>query len=190
MANARQWVGGMTIALATAVGIWNHEGWTETAVVPVKGDVPTVGPGLTKRADGTPVRMGDTITPLQGINRSFAHLQKVESRIKQCVTAPVSQVEFDLMFDFSYQYGESALCRSNIVKLTNAQHYMAACEAYGDFRKVRAQPGEKMGPGMSIDADGVMRYDCSTLVDGKPNRRCWGVWKRQIERINKCKAAQ
>ena len=33
-------------------------------------------------------------------------------------------------------------------------------------------------------------YDCSTLVNGKPNRRCWGVWERQLKRHAKCMAAQ
>ncbi len=31
-------------------------------------------------------------------------------------------------------------------------------------------------------------YDCSTLVNGQPNKVCWGVWDRQRERHAKCLA--
>lgn len=171
MSKVRITAGALALSAAAMVSLWNHEGWTDAAVVPVKGDVPTVGPGLTKREDGSPVRMGDTITPLQGARRSLAHLQASEARIKQCVTAPLHQAEYDLMVDFAYQYGEAALCRSNIVREANAGNYVASCEAYKRFRFVAG-------------------YDCSTLVDGKPNRRCWGVWKRSLERAEKCLAAQ
>jgi hypothetical protein len=33
-------------------------------------------------------------------------------------------------------------------------------------------------------------YDCSTLVDGKPNDRCWGVWTRQLDRYKACMGEQ
>ena len=33
-------------------------------------------------------------------------------------------------------------------------------------------------------------YDCSTTINGQPNKRCWGVWKRSLERRDRCLAAQ
>jgi lysozyme len=167
VANPRIVVAALSLSAAAMVGLWNHEGWTEEAVIPVKGDVPTVGPGLTVREDGSPVRMGDTITPLQGANRSLAHLQKAEASVKRCVTAPLHQVEYDLMLDFSYQYGVAALCKSSIVREANAGNYRASCEAYKKYRFVAG-------------------YDCST----PGNKRCWGVWKRSLERANKCLSVQ
>jgi lysozyme len=167
VANPRIVVAALSLSAAAMVGLWNHDGWTEEAVIPVKGDVPTVGPGLTVREDGSPVRMGDTITPLQGANRSLAHLQKAEASVKRCVTAPLHQVEYDLMLDFSYQYGVAALCKSSIVREANAGNYRASCEAYKKYRFVAG-------------------YDCST----PGNKRCWGVWKRSLERANKCLSVQ
>lgn len=29
-----------------------------------------------------------------------------------------------------------------------------------------------------------------TTINGQPNRRCWGVWERQLERHAKCLAEQ
>jgi len=159
-------VGALSVSAAAMVALISHEGWTDKAIIPVKGDVPTVGPGLTKRPDGSPVQMGDTIKPIDGIQRSLAHIQQSESRIKRCITAPLHQVEYDLMLDFSYQYGESALCNSSIAKLANAGDYAGSCRAYERFRFVAGR-------------------DCSVRSNG-----CYGVWTRSQERARKCLEVQ
>ena len=164
-------IAALSLSAAGMLAIWDREGWTDTAVIPVKGDVPTVGPGLTKRPDGSPVRMGDTVKPLEGAKRSLAHIQADEAGLKKCVTAPLSQEEYDLLVSHAYQYGAKRTCSSRIVKLTNAQQYGGACEAHLDWRFAGG-------------------YDCSTLVDGKPNRRCWGVWADSKKRRDRCVAAQ
>ena len=164
-------IASLTLSAAAMVGLWNHEGWTDTAVIPVKGDVPTVGPGLTKREDGSAVQMGDRITPLQGARRSLAHIQKDEAVVKSCLTAPMHQQEYDLMVDFAYQYGPAALCKSGMVREANAGNYQASCEGYKRYRFVAG-------------------FDCSTLVAGKPNRRCWWVWERSLKRYEACMAVQ
>ncbi len=48
----------LALSAAALVGIVLHEGYTDRAVIPVKGDVPTIGFGTT-----TGVKLGDTITP-------------------------------------------------------------------------------------------------------------------------------
>jgi len=143
------------------------EGYTEKAVIPVKGDVPTVGFGMTYRPDGTPVQMGDRTNPIDAIQRSLSHIQKDEIGIKKCVTAPISQVEYDLMVDFAYQYGVPTLCRSSMVKKANIGDYVGSCKAYLQYKRVNG-------------------YDCST----PGNKRCWGVWQRSVERYNDCMEAQ
>jgi lysozyme len=166
MKHPRTTIGALAVSAAAMVALIQHEGWTDKAVIPVKGDVPTVGPGLTKRPDGSPVQMGDTIKPVEGIQRSLAHIQKDEAGVKRCVTAPLSQTEYDLMVDFAYQYGPSALCNSSIVKLANAGDYAGSCKAYERFRFVAGR-------------------DCSTRTNG-----CYGVWLRSQERSRTCLAAQ
>jgi len=159
-------IGALSVSAAAFVALVTHEGWTEKAVIPVKGDVPTVGPGLTKRPDGSPVQMGDTIKPIEGIQRSFAHLQRSESRIRQCVRMPLYQAEFDLLLDHAYQYGEAATCNSSMVRLVNEGRYAEACKAYERFRFVAGR-------------------DCSVRSNG-----CYGVWLRSQERAQKCMEAQ
>ena len=160
-------IGALGASAALLVALATHEGYTDRAVVPTKGDRPTVGFGSTFRDDGKPVQMGDTITPVRALQRTLAHLQKDEAGIKRCVTAPLLQAEYDLMVDFAYQYGVPTLCKSSIVSRANAGDYAGSCEAYLKYRFAAG-------------------YDCST----PGNRRCWGVWERQKKRYDACMAAQ
>jgi lysozyme len=175
-------VGALSLSAAAFAGLVAHEGWVENAMIPTKGDRPTVGFGSTFREDGTPVQMGDTIQPVQAIKRSLAHIQKDELGIKGCVKAPLTQTEYDLMVDFAYQYGVPTLCTSSMVRSANAGNYRQSCEGYKAYRFIRAAPGEKEGPGFIRGRDGVLRFDCST----PGNKRCAGVWTRQLERYSTC----
>ena len=164
--NARVKIAGLGASAALLVALVSHEGYKEKAYVPVAGDVATVGFGSTTRPDGTPVRMGDTTTPVQALQRTLAHIQQDESGIKRCVTAPLTQAEYDTMVDFSYQYGPAALCKSTVVKLVNQGDYAGSCQAYAKFRYVAGR-------------------DCAIRSNG-----CYGVWTRQQARIAKCMGEQ
>lgn len=161
----------LTLSAAAFVGRMTHEGYTDQAVIPVKGDVPTVGFGMTKRPDGTPVRMGDRTSPVEALQRSLVHLQKDELGLKACLKVPLHQEEFDMLMDHAYQYGVARTCASSMVRLTNAGQYAQACEAYLEWRK--------------ITLDGKL-YDCST----PGNRICAGVWKDAQKRHRVCTQAQ
>lgn len=164
-------IAALVLSAAGFAGIAINEHYTDRAVVPTKNDRPTVGLGSTFRDDGTPVQMGDTITPVKAIVRSVNHIAKDEAGLKRCVIAPMHQVEYDVLVDFAYQYGAPAACRSSMVRYTNAGRYSDACDAYALY---------KFSGG----------YDCSTLVNGQPNKRCWGVWTRSLERRARCAAVQ
>ena len=157
----------LTLSAVGFAGLVLEESYTDRAVVPTKGDRPTVGFGSTFRDDGSPVQMGDTITPARAIARSVAHIAKDESGLKRCVTGAMSQVEYDILVKFAYQYGVAATCNSSMVRNVNAGNYRLACEGYTLY---------KYSAG----------YDCST----PGNRVCAGVWTRNLERREQCLAAQ
>jgi GH24 family phage-related lysozyme (muramidase) len=163
----RKTIAGLSLSAAALVALMVQEGYTDRAVIPVKGDVPTQGFGSTTHLDGTPVKLGDTTTPVKAVQRTFAYTQAQDAKIKRCVTAPLHQGEYDLMADFGYQYGINALCKSSIVAKANAGDYQGSCEAYLRYRFVAG-------------------YDCST----PGNKRCWGVWTRQQQRHAACMALQ
>lgn len=164
-------VAALVLSAAGLISIFQEEMFVSKAMVPTKNDRPTVCFGMTWRPDGTPVQLGDTCTPIEGIKRSMAHIAKDETTLKKCVTGEMNQVEYDVLVDFFYQYGQTQTCNSSVVKNTNAGQYAAACNSYTLFKRSGG-------------------YDCSTMINGKPNKRCWGVWERNLERKNKCLEVQ
>lgn len=167
MKNPKIAIAALSLSAAGFAALITHEGYVGQAMIPTKGDRPTVGFGSTFREDGSPVQLGDTITPERAVNRSLGHIVKDESGIKACITAPISQVEYDLLVDFAYQYGVPTLCKSSIARSVNAGDYAQACSSYLKY---------KFAAG----------YDCST----PGNRRCPGVWKRSQARYKQCMDAQ
>ena len=171
MSKVRIAVAALSMSAAAFVGLVAHEGYRDKAYIPVPGDRPTLGHGSTTHADGRPVKLGDTTTPVKALQRTLAYVQKQDMQIRQCVTAPLHQAEYDELADFGYQFGIRRLCESSMVRLANAGDYAGSCKAYLEYRF-------------------AAKYDCSTLVNGKPNKRCWGVWTRQQERYKNCMDAQ
>lgn len=161
----------LSFSAAGFVALVGEEFFMAKAAVPTVNDRCTNGFGSTFKEDGSPVQCGEVITPVQAVKRSQIHIAKSETKLKRCVTGDLSQPEYDILVKATYQYGEYAICKSKMVKEINAGNYVAACNAY---------PLYKFSGG----------YDCSTLINGQPNRRCWGVWTRNLERQSDCLAAQ
>lgn len=175
----------LSLSAAGFAGLLAHEGYTDKAVIPVKGDRPTVGFGSTFKEDGSPVQLGDTITPQKAIQRSLNHIAKDETQLKQCVTAPLHPHEYDTLVKHAYQYGAQVTCNSEVVRLTNQEKYQEACKAYLNYRYMTSTkpfPGWKP---IRFDAAGNpirWRFDCTT----PGNKICAGVGKRSIDNMNSC----
>lgn len=187
--NERIVVAVLSLSAVAFGGLITREHYSDTAIIPVKGDVPTLGFGMTHRPDGTKVQPGDRTNPVESVQRSLAHIQKSENEIKQCITAPLFQAEYDILVDFSYQYGTTALCNSDMVRFINQGSYTKACHAYAQFRFMTSnQPYQGWEPYRWNSAGTPIRwrFDCST-----PNNKvCRGVWLRQQDRITRCLKAQ
>jgi lysozyme len=112
----------LSLSASALVGIALHEGYRGEAYTPVPGDVPTIGFGTTGG-----VKMGDKTTPEKALVRALQDVQKFEGALKQCVTVPLHQHEYDAYVSFSYNVGSGAFCRSTLVKKLNAGDYSGAC---------------------------------------------------------------
>lgn len=123
----RRSIAALSLSAAALVGLVMSEGYSDKAIIPVKNDRPTVGFGSTFREDGTAVQLGDTITPQKAVARTLAHVQKDEGRIKQCVTVPLHQYEYDAYIQLSYNIGGNAFCDSTLVQKLNDSDYSGAC---------------------------------------------------------------
>jgi lysozyme len=131
----RKTIAGLTLSAAALVGLIMSEGYSDKAIIPVPGDVPTIGFGTT-----TGVKLGDKITAPQAVARAFADVQKFEGALKQCVTVPLSQNEYDAYLELSYNIGSGAFCRSTLVRKLNAGDYAGACQQILVWDKFKGQP--------------------------------------------------
>lgn len=155
-------IAALSLSATGLVGIALHEGYTDRAIRPLPGDVPTNGFGTTRRPDGTPVQIGDTTTPPQALANVLRDVRQFEGRLKGCVTAPLAQYEYDALLSLAYNVGSDAVCRSTMVRLFNSQDYAGACA----------------------------QFDRWTFFQGKdckdPVNRCAGLVWRRIEERKKC----
>lgn len=122
MIRPRTAIAALTLSAAALVGIVTQEGYTDRAVVPIKGDVPTIGFGTTGG-----VKMGDTITPPRALARALTDVQKFEGAIKTCVKVPLHQHEYDAYTSLAYNIGPTAFCKSTLVNKLNIGDYSGAC---------------------------------------------------------------
>ena len=116
-------IAALVLSASGFVGILGYEGFTSEAVIPVPGDVPTYGWGTT---DG--VKMGDTISPDEAIERAYRDITKTETAIHKCVNVPLSQGEYDAFTSLAYNIGTGAFCKSTLVKKLNQRDYAGACQ--------------------------------------------------------------
>jgi lysozyme len=168
VSRARVVVAALSFSLAGFAGLAGYENYVERAMVPTKNDRPTVGFGSTFHEDGAPVKMGDTTTPVRAILKAAAHIGREEEKFRASLPGvALHQAEYDLYMDWVYQYGTGSWAASSMRRHLLAGDYVAACNALLLYRFAGG-------------------YDCST----PGNKRCAGVWTRQLERHAKCMAAQ
>lgn len=129
------------------------------------GGVVTQGIGSTKKPDGTKIKMTDPAISKQTARdwaRAYVSKDEIQFR-KSLAGVKLSQTEYDLYLDFSYQYGTPTFAKSSMLRYLKAGQYKQACTALLKYKYVAG-------------------YDCST----PGNKRCAGVWTRQLSRYHKC----
>ena len=123
-------IGALALSAAGLVGIAEYESYTGHAIIPIPGDVPTIGFGTT---DG--VKLGDRITPPVALKRALNDVQKFEGAVKECVRVPLHQYEYDAFLSLAYNIGVGAFCGSTLVRLLNEGKYAEACAQISRWNK-------------------------------------------------------
>lgn len=117
-------IAALTLSASTLVGIALHESYRDTAYLPTKNDVPTIGFGTTEG-----VKMGDKITVERALVKLLADADKYQTAIKGCIgDVPLYQHEFDAYTSLAYNIGTGAFCRSTLVKKLKTLDYAGACK--------------------------------------------------------------
>ncbi len=128
-------IASIVLSASALVGLALNEGYTDRAIIPVPGDVPTLGFGTTEG-----VKMGDQITPPKALARKLADVQKFEGAIKRCVRVPLYQHEYDAYVRLTYNIGSGAFCTSTLVRLLNQEQYEEACRQILRWDRFNGQP--------------------------------------------------
>lgn len=156
---------------AAIVAVWiGYEGFSAAPYIPTKNDRATIGHGATHYEDGRRVTMSDPPMTRQRAAELATNL--LDKEYGACVRKSlggtlVHPEEFVQAVDFAGQYGCVTWAGSSMLRLTRQGDYTGACGAYLRY---------KFAAG----------YDCST----PGNRRCMGVWTRQLKRYEACMEAQ
>lgn len=168
MKSMRIAVAALTLSASAFIGLVSSEGYEEKAMIPTKGDRPTLGYGSTFHEDGSPVKMGEKTTPVRALIKAQSHISKEEKIFRESLPGvALTQGEYDLYMDWIYQYGTGAWGKSSMRKNLLAGKYPEACAALLQYRFSAG-------------------YDCST----PGNRICAGVWARQQARYKTCMGEQ
>jgi lysozyme len=131
----RAGIAGLAASASVFVSLLMHEGYSDNAIVPVPGDVPTIGFGTTEG-----VKPGDHITAPRAVARALVDVQKFEGALKTCIKVPLAQYEYDAYVSLAYNIGSGAFCGSTLVKNLNAGDYDAACLAILSWDKFKGKP--------------------------------------------------
>jgi GH24 family phage-related lysozyme (muramidase) len=158
----------LTVSALGIAAICEHESYSATAYVPVKGDVATIGYGATHYTSGEPVRLGDTITRSEAVNllTSTVNADAVACLHRTIPNVAMTQGEFDVAVDFVYWAGCGNWKISAVKRDYLRGASESACRAYGNWHKAAGR-------------------DCCRAGSG-----CAGVCTRAKWRVNQCLKAQ
>lgn len=160
------WIGVLSVSIAAIGGIKAHEGFRSKPYYDV-GRVATVGYGSTVHENGRAVKITDAPVSREKADKMLrAHVAKDEAKLKAMLPGvELSQAEYDVFVNFSYNFGTETFRKSSMRRELLKGNHKAACRALLRYKYAAGR-------------------DCSIRKNG-----CYGVWKRQLERHNKCMEA-
>lgn len=105
------------------------EGFVPKAIKPVPEDRWTYGYGSTFKADGSPVKPGDTISRIEARKLMELKVQDEYQPVIHGCTQDIllSQGEFDALIDLGYNIGAEKVCRYSIIRKFREGQYAEGC---------------------------------------------------------------
>ena len=157
----------LVASLGFFVGLEKYEGFSAK---PYKdtGGVVTQGIGSTVKPDGSKIKMTDKpIDRKTAQEWAKAHVSKDETAFKKSLQGvKLSQTEYDVYLDFTYNFGQANWNQSSMLRNLKAGDYVKACKSLLAWKY-------------------VAKKDCSIR-----SNNCYGVYLRQEERYQNCMGAQ
>ena len=159
----------LTLSAAGLITLVTREGYTDRAIIPVPGDKPTFGFGSTVKADGSPVRMGDTTTPVRALILVRQDVDQREAAVRKCLAgSTLTQGEWDVYLTFAYNVGTANFCGSTMARHIRDGRYTDACNQFPAWKYFQ-------------------KHDCSLAANAK---LCGGIWTDRLNAQRACLAEQ
>lgn len=126
----------LSLSATALIGLAVHEGYSDRAIIPVPGDVPTIGFG-----DTHGVKMGDRTDPVRALIRLGQHAETFQRDLRQCIgDVPMHQHEWDAIVSWAYNVGTGAACGSTLVRKLKAGDYAGACAELLRWDRFKGEP--------------------------------------------------
>jgi lysozyme len=120
----RTLVASLALSASALVSLAVHEGYRETAYIPVPGDRPTLGFG-----DAQGVKIGQKTDPVRALIRLNFQADVFQQEMRRCIgDVPMYQHEWDAVISWAFNVGSQAACGSTLVKKLQAFDYAGACK--------------------------------------------------------------
>lgn len=124
----RKILASIVVSSTLVASVATYEGFRPVAYRPLPQDVLTLGFGFTRREDGTPIKLGDTITRQESDIRLRKELSTYKQNITKCINVPLTDNEAEAYVSLSFNIGTQAFCGSTLVKKLNQYDYIGACK--------------------------------------------------------------
>lgn len=130
----------LVLSAAGASGIILHEGEIGKVYLDPIG-IPTVCVGHIKTV--TKADLGKTYSHEVCMSLLAQDTSEAQSSVRQCVTAPITQEQYDSLVSFTFNVGGRALCTSTLARKLNSGDCLGAASEFPRWNKAggRVLPG-------------------------------------------------
>jgi lysozyme len=135
-------IGGSYFSRGLVDDIVTREGVELKAYRPLPTDRPTIAAGSTFNPDGTPVKMGQVISRAQVDAYIRYDHGRFSKSMQKCITAPLYENEYRAVYSWMMNVGETAGCKSTLVKKLNRYDYAGACAELKKWNIFQGKPNK------------------------------------------------
>jgi len=143
----------LSLSLAGVTFIQEWEGTKQTAYLDVVG-VPTICTGSTKA-----VRIGQVASLGECQERLVQDTHDAGKALARCVTAPVTQDQYDALLSLAFNIGGGAICGSTLVRRLNSGDCLGASNEFHKWRYAGGKPVRGLERRRAAES-AVFRKDC------------------------------
>ena len=130
----------------------------------------TIGFGATWYADGTPVKQGDRISPVEAERLLDTHLTHFADAVDRAVTVSITQSQFDALVSLALNIGTDAFARSTLLRKLNSHDIAGAANEFLRWNR-------SGGRVVSVETNPLMEVGDTLVLSGQVEKLVAAVHK-------------